>query len=291
MDKEITKKKTYKEEDLRRIWLELQSMSLSDNELFLALMRDPKLFSHVLSVVIGEKMSVMGEIKMVFTNHEIRFSSLNYHTVYLDAYAADSKGNIYHIEMENVPSKMPVKRVRYYCAASDVASLKPGDGYDKIPLSIHLIFTKGDLLGNKKAVTMVTRKTDEGKEYGDESYIYHINMLALAEGALGMLIRSMLEPNPEKIEDTVIKGVLKSAKGDDSTVRSIHDIKDVLSKQEREAFFNAGKAEGMAEGKAEERKRLILNALEKGISRNDISSFFNISIDEIDDVANKSING
>ena len=88
-------------------------------------------------------------------------------------------------------------------------------------------------------------------------------------------------------------------KGDDSTVRSIHDIKDVLSKQEREAFFNAGKAEGMAEGmaegkaegKAEERKRLILNALEKGISRNDISSFFNISIDEIDDVANKSING
>ena len=98
-----------------------------------------------------------------------------------------------------------------------------------------------------------------------------------------MLIRSMLEPNPEKIEDTVIKGVLKSAKGDDSTVRSIHDIKDVLSKQEREAFFNAGKAE--------ERKRLILNALEKGISRNDISSFFNISIDEIDDVVNKSING
>ena len=92
-------------------------------------------------------------------------------------------------------------------------------------------------------------------------------------------------------------------KGDDSTVRSIHDIKDVLSKQEREAFFNAGKAEGLAEGKAEgmaegkaegkaeERKRLILNALEKGISRNDISSFFNISIDEIDDVANKSING
>ena len=76
-------------------------------------------------------------------------------------------------------------------------------------------------------------------------------------------------------------------KGDDSTVRSIHDIKDVLSKQEREAFFNAGKAEGMAE----ERKRLILNALEKGISRNDISSFFNISIGEIDDVANKSING
>ena len=82
-------------------------------------------------------------------------------------------------------------------------------------------------------------------------------------------------------------------------MRSIHDIKDVLSKQEREAFFNAGKAEGMAEGmaegkaegKAEERKRLILNALEKGISRNDISSFFNISIDEIDDVANKSING
>ena len=80
-------------------------------------------------------------------------------------------------------------------------------------------------------------------------------------------------------------------KGDDSTVRSIHDIKDVLSKQEREAFFNAGKAEGMAEGKAEERKRLILNALEKGTSRNDISSFFNISIDEIDDVVNKSING
>lgn len=287
-------KRNYDNEELQRIRLEVQTMCLSDNELFLTLMRDPRLFSHVLSVVIGNRMETIGEIKVVSTNHQIRFSANGNHSVYLDAYATDNNGNVCHIEMENVPSRMPVKRVRYYCAASDISSLKAGLSYDKLPMSIHIVFTKGDVIGNGKAVTFVTRITDDGKEYGDESFIYHVNMLALASGELGMLIRSMLEPDPAKIEDEVVKDVVKSAKGDERTVRSIYEIKDVLSIQEKDAYFNAGKIEGIAEGKAvgraEGERDIILKAINEGRSKSEISSFLNISLDEIDSILDSNIN-
>lgn len=291
MNMETSNAKVYDEVELERIRRELQTMSLSDNELFLVLMRDTKLFSHVLSVVLGEEMTVDGEISMVETNKEIRLRTLGYRSVYLDAYARDSEGNVYHIEMENAPSRMPVKRVRYYCGASDVYSVRPGIEYEEMPRSIHMIFAKGDILKSGKAVTKVMRMTDDGKEYGDESYIYHINMLAIAEGELGRLVRSMLEPNPEKVEDSTVRGVLKSAKGGDSTVREICDIKNVLSRQEQEAFFAAGKAEGIAEGKAEgiaeERSKLVRNAIQRGNSKDAISSMLAISIEEIDAIVNK----
>lgn len=125
MNMETSNAKVYDEVELERIRRELQTMSLSDNELFLVLMRDTKLFSHVLSVVLGEEMTVDGEISMVETNKEIRLRTLGYRSVYLDAYARDSEGNVYHIEMENAPSRMPVKRVRYYCGAVSVHLFQP----------------------------------------------------------------------------------------------------------------------------------------------------------------------
>ena len=85
MKNEDVGNKSYDNEELQRIRLEVQSMCLSDNELFLTLMRDPRLFSHVLSVVIGSRMETIGEIKVVSTNHQIRFSANGNHSVYLDA--------------------------------------------------------------------------------------------------------------------------------------------------------------------------------------------------------------
>ena len=274
----------YSEEELRATRREIISMSLSDNVFFVNVMKEVRLFSHVLSVLLKDKMEVIGEIREVRTEYDIDFRSIRRRSVRLDAIARDSKGNLCHIEMENIPARMTAKRGRFYSAAADIDSLLPGESYDMLKKSFHLFFTDGDAVGNGKTVNIFTRKNQDGEEYGDESYIYVVDINALTDDALGKMLRSLKEPDPNKMEDKVVREVVTYAKGDREMELSIHDTKIKLSKEREEALLEQGRAEGLVEGKtkgeSEEKAKTVIECFREGLQIDQIARIARITIEE-----------
>lgn len=279
-------KPRYSEMELRKTRMEIVSMSLSDNVFFVNVMKNVKLFSHILSVLLGEEMEVIGEIKEVETDCKLDFSLIGRRSARLDALARDSKGNLCHIEMENVPARMTARRGRFYSSASDVYSLMPGEDYEMLKKSFHLFFVDGDAVGNGKIVNIFSRKNQWGEEYDDGSYIYVINVNALSDDALGRLLRSIKEPDPEKIEDKVVQEVITFAKGDVDMEISIHDTKIRFSKEREEALFQEGVRKGIEKGIEEgiekEKSSIAIEAMKLGLSRDVIMSLTRLSSEELD---------
>ena len=98
-------------EKRKRAKKEVSQMSLSDNALFVTLMKSTVLFNHVLSTIMGREMTIVGEITEVSTEHSIELGL--YRNVRLDALAKDSNGKLYNIEMENSVSSLWV----LYCTS------------------------------------------------------------------------------------------------------------------------------------------------------------------------------
>ena len=44
-------------------------MSISDNAFFVNIMKDPKVFKHIIRLVLGEEMEIVGEIEEVHTEY------------------------------------------------------------------------------------------------------------------------------------------------------------------------------------------------------------------------------
>lgn len=301
-DKESLKAK-YTEQELRQTRLEIVSMSLSDNIFFVNVMKNTRLFSHILSLLLGERMDVVGPIKEVKTEHKIDLSYIDSRSVRLDAVARDSNGTLCHIEMENIPSRMSPKRGRYYSAASDVDSLYPGSTFDELKKSFHLFLVDGDAVGNSQIINIFSRKNQFGEEYGDESYIYVVNINTMTDDALGRMLRSIKEPDPEKIEDDIVRDVVSSAKGDNDMELSIHDTKIRLSKEREEALFREGLRQGIEKGFEQgieqgiekgvekgvesERIRIVEKALKSGSDKSTLLSFLMISEEELDRIIEK----
>lgn len=219
-------KAKYTEQELRQTRLEIVSMSLSDNIFFVNVMKNTRLFSHILSLLLGERMDVIGPIKEVETEHTIDLSCAGSRSVRLDA------------------------------------------------------------VGNSQTINIFSRKNQFGEEYGDESYIYVVNINTMTDDALGRMLRSIKEPDPSKIEDDVIRDVVSSAKGDKDMELSIHDTKIQLTKEREEALFREGLRkgleQGLEQGVMQEKIRMILSLYSQNVSKEIISSSTGFSIDEID---------
>ncbi|MBQ2259077.1 MAG: PD-(D/E)XK nuclease family transposase, partial [Spirochaetales bacterium] len=210
-------------EKRKRAKREVSQMSLSDNALFVTLMKSTVLFNHVLSTIMGREMSIVGEITEVNTEYSIELGM--HRNVRLDAVAKDSCGKLYNIEMENSTSRATPKRARYYASASDVNSLRVGDDFEVLSDHCHIFLTDGDAIGNGKTVNVFTRRNQDGEELGDGSLIFFVNMRCDSGDMLGKLLRSMRESELEKIEDIIVKNALSLVKEETEMQISIYDTK------------------------------------------------------------------
>ena len=261
-------------EKRKRAKKEVSQMSLSDNALFVTLMKSTVLFNHVLSTIMGREMTIVGEITEVSTEHSIELGL--YRNVRLDALAKDSNGKLYNIEMENSVSRATPKRARYYASASDVSSLRTGDDFELLSDHYHFFLTDGDVIGNGETVNVFSRKNQDGRELGDGSCIFFVNMRCNGEDMLGKLLRSMRESELDKIEDSIVKNALSLVKEETEMQISIYDTKVMLSEEREKAIaeksFKEGMKEGLEEGKKEgikegeliEKKNTVARILENG---------------------------
>lgn len=148
-----------------------KDLNLNSSFLFAAALSDPEICQLVLEIILGRTIS-----KVNVKSENSILLSLDAKCVRLDVNARDEFSVNYDIEAQNKKESNIVKRSRYYQAEMDVAELKPGDDYDKLPDSYVIFICTFDPFGKGLyQYTFSERCEQNGMYLGDGTHKIFLN--------------------------------------------------------------------------------------------------------------------
>ena len=246
----------------------LQELTIKDNFMFGAVMLEEANCRGFLEMVLGipiQSLSIDLEKSMVYHPE--------YKGIRLDVIAKDEANTHYNVEMQVLQKAALGRRSRYYHSQIDMELLTSGLDYSKLPNSFVIFVCDYDPFGLKKyCYTFFNRCEEE-------------NTLKLDDGNVTIFL-STHGKNPQDVSEGMVrflkfvKASLKASIADykDDFVKQLQDtivrikasremgerymLLQELLKDERTAGFAEGHAAGLTEGRAEERKQIILENLE-----------------------------
>ena len=144
----------------------LQDLTLLDRFLFAEVMEDPKTFENILSIILGEDISIKGRPQ---SEHESRTSPLK-RQVRLDVWAEDETDAVYNVEAQKENTKNLPHRSRFYQALIDSKLLDPGEvDFSNMKDCYSIIIAPFDLFGRglyQYTFQMTCAETDQLLEDG-----------------------------------------------------------------------------------------------------------------------------
>ena len=160
---------------MKRHFKPIEKLTFTDDYMFSALMKDPKICAGVIERVLGIKAdkikypTIQKELKPYYETHGARF----------DIYVKDSK-KVYDIEIQaRLKNNLP-KRARYYQSLIDCNDLLRGKDYSKLRESYIIFICKNDLFGKGFSRYSFKEICDEDREteLGDATHKIFVNAAA-----------------------------------------------------------------------------------------------------------------
>ena len=130
--------------------LEDYQFNLSDFALFLAVMKNPRAYRCVLSVLMGEADIELTEVKV----EQVVLNKTGKRAIRLDAWATATDNRQFNVEMQNDAKQDDLrKRSRYYQGMLDTPILKSGKEtrYKMLPSTVIIFITQEDIFGKDLA--------------------------------------------------------------------------------------------------------------------------------------------
>ena len=148
-----------------------KDLLFSDAFMFAAVMEDPEICRGVLERILGFP------IQRVYVRSEaVLFVNPDYRGVRLDVLADDADGSIFNVEMQVTDQHNLPKRSRAYQSRMDLSLLKPGENFNRLPVSyVIFICTFDPFIQNYWRYTFDTRCRETGEELGDQAYKIFLN--------------------------------------------------------------------------------------------------------------------
>ena len=118
-------------------------LTITDNYMFQAVMRDPECVKPLLEMVIGKK------IRMIVFVEPEKTQETGYRSrgIRMDVYIEDDENTVYDVEMQASRKRHLGKRFRFYQSAIDVGILKKGEDVGKLKTSYIIFITTYDPFG------------------------------------------------------------------------------------------------------------------------------------------------
>ena len=206
----------------------IQEFCLMDDTFMSKVFEDKKCTEELLRIIL-EKDDL--KVKPVKTQYVI--DNLQGHSIRLDICAADGKGKIYDIEIQNDNSGAVPKRARYNSSIIDANELEKGEDYSKLP-EIYIIFiTKNDILGGNKLIYHIDRTIKEMRNcyFGDEAHIIYIYSQKKSRTELGKLMHDFYCKNADEMYNKTLSKRVKHFKENIKGVNEMCAIMDELKKE------------------------------------------------------------
>lgn len=255
----------------------LQDLTLLDRFLFAEVMEDPKTFENILSIILGEDISIKGRPQ---TEHENRTSPLK-RQVRLDVWAEDETYAVYNIEAQKKNTKNLPHRSRFYQALIDSKLLDPGEvDFSNMKDCYSIIIAPFDLFGRGLyQYTFQMTCAETGQPLEDGATRIFLNTHGKNSEDISPELKELLyymEHTTEEISCSTSR--LQEIKNHVNIVKSSEEIGVKYMQEWEEKILEKRKAR--AEGRAEGETFRLIQLIKKKIQKS--KSFIQIS-DELEE--------
>ena len=245
--------------------LDWNTITITDPYMFGTVFRDPELCKELLEMVLNIPIE-----RISFTDEEqSKVPELGAKGIRMDVYAADGKGTVYDIELQNADEGDLAKRSRYYLSANDMDSITRGELYKDMADSFVVFICTFDPFDRQRVRYTVTPHCREDKEeMVDGATRVFVNARAWEkcdDGHLRDFLRYLLDETTG--EDEFSKKV-------DDMVRSVRRRPDwrrnrmkleLYLEEQRQRAIKEGREEGLKEGREEGREEGLKEGLKEGL--------------------------
>lgn len=266
---------------MSKIKKSLQDLTLLDRFLFAEVMEDPKTFENILSIILGEDISIKGRPQ---SEHENRTSPLK-RQVRLDVWAEDETDAVYNVEAQKENTKNLPHRSRFYQALIDSKLLDPGEvDFSNMKDCYSIIIAPFDLFGRGLyQYTFQMTCAETGQPLEDGATRIFLNTHGKNSEDISPELKELLyymEHTTEEISCSTSR--LQEIKNHVNIVKSSEEIgvKYMQEWEEKILEKRKARAEGLAEGRAEGETFRLIQLIKKKIQKS--KSFIQIA-DELEE--------
>ena len=242
----------------------LQDLTLLDRFLFAEVMEDTKTFENVLSIILGQDISIAGRPQ---TEHENRTSPLK-RQVRLAVWAEDESDAVYNVEAQKENTKNLPHRSRFYQALIDSKLLLPGEvDFSNMKDCYSIIIAPFDLFGKGLyQYTFQMTCNETGQTLDDGAVRIFFNTHGKNPEAISPELRELLyymEHTTENISCSTPR--LQEIQSHVNIVKSSEEIgvKYMQEWEEKILEKRKARAEGLAEGEDLRLIKLIKKKIQK----------------------------
>ena len=246
----------------------LQDLTLLDRFLFAEVMEDPKTFENILSIILGEDISIKGRPQ---SEHESRTSPLK-RQVRLDVWAEDENDAVYNVEAQKENTKNLPHRSRFYQALIDSKLLDPGEvDFSNMKDCYSIIIAPFDLFGKELyQYTFQMTCAETGQPLEDGATRIFLNTHGKNPKDISPELKELLyymEHTTEEISCSTSR--LQEIKNHVNIVKSSEEIgvKYMQEWEEKILEKRKARAEGLAEGRAEGQTITLIQQMKKKIQK------------------------
>lgn len=255
----------------------LQDLTLLDRFLFAEVMEDPKTFENILSIILGEDISIKGRPQ---SEHENQTSPLK-RQVRLDVWAEDETDAVYNVEAQKENTKNLPHRSRFYQALIDSKLLDPGEvDFSNMKDCYSIIIAPFDLFGRGLyQYTFQMTCAETGQPLEDGATRIFLNTHGKNSEDISPELKELLyymEHTTEEISCSTSR--LQEIKNHVNIVKSSEEIGVKYMQEWEEKILEKRKAR--AEGRAEGETFRLIQLIKKKIQKS--KSFIQIA-DELEE--------
>lgn len=251
--------------------------NLSDFALFLSVMKNPKAYRCVISIILDEPDIQLKEVKV----EQVILNKSGKRAIRLDAWAESLDNRQFNMEMQNDADGDDIrKRSRYYQGLIDSPILKSGKKtkYKMLPSTVIVFITQDDIFGKDLAKYTFTEQCEEVEnlKLEDGTTKIFLNM-ASKNGApeLVSMLQYMKETNIDNPEISV----------KDARLLELNEIVSEVKESEEWEGVKMNILEiGKMLGGREKLKELVEKKLAKGYSVEEIADMFEEEVETIEEI-------
>lgn len=256
----------------KKILEQIQKFRLMDDDFLTKVFEDPACTQLFLEIVLDRNDIT---VHTPITQREIK--NLQGRSVKLDVYVTDEAGKTYNIEIQRSDLGAVPQRARYYSGLIDANITLPGDHYENLPETYVIFVTENDVLGGGLPLYHIERRIAEtGELFDDKSHILYVNSQIQDDTKLGRLMRDFYCTNADDMHYSVLANRVRYFKEDEGGVTTMCRAVEELCKEERQ--------NGEEIGRKEEKKDIVIKMLKSGMPYEQIASFTDLSVEEIEKI-------
>ena len=258
--------------------LRLKKLTLMSDILSRNVLKDKRCTEHILQIILKDK-----ELNVIDQKLQADYKNLHGRGAVLDCLVVDGRKREFNVELQQDNEGAHPKRARYHLGLMDTNILEPGQDFDQLPESYVIFITQKDALGSDLPILHINRIIEEtGQEFGDQSHFIYVDASKQDQDTeLGRLMHDLNCRDAADMQKGILAERVRWLK---ETERGVEHMCREMDEIYNEAFGN-----GKAEGRTEEKVKVVQNMKKLDMPIEQIALVVNVDIKTVKEWLGKEL--